>query len=62
LASLELGQSEAVREYCEAARLEGRSPQLLETIAAELSRLGHPAEAAVARDKAHALREGAKPG
>jgi GT2 family glycosyltransferase len=59
LSNLEKMTADAPAEYREAARLESRSPELLETIASELARLGHPDDAAAAKAKANAIRQSA---
>jgi len=53
---------EAMRDFVEAVRLESRSPQLIENVANELTKLGYADEAAAARTKAASLRQAAGPG
>jgi GT2 family glycosyltransferase len=59
LSNLVARVNDAAAEYREAMRLESRSPEILETIASELARLGHPDDAAAARAKANAIRQAA---
>ncbi len=53
---------EAMRDFVEAARLENRSTQLLESIANELAKIGYAGEAATAKAKAATIRQTTAPG